>query len=64
MAAKKTKGRPGVPGRKHMSNFNDLYDHVAADRSRAMQLLGIQDIRCVKIGCLIGTTRSRTTSTT
>ena len=28
-----------------MSNFNDLYDHVAADRSRAMQLLGIQDIR-------------------
>ena len=55
MAAKKTKGRPGVPGRKHMSNFNDLYDHVAADRSRAMQLLGIQDIRCVKIGCLIGT---------
>ena len=45
MAAKKTKGRPGVPGRKHMSNFNDLYDHVAADRSRAMQLLGIQDIR-------------------
>ena len=38
-----------------MSNFNDLYDHVAADRSRAMQLLGIQDIRCVKIGCLIGT---------
>ena len=24
-----------------MSNFNDLYDHVAADRSRAMQLLGI-----------------------
>ena len=55
MAAKKTKERPGVPGRKHMSNFNDLYDHVAADRSRAMQLLGIQDIRCVKIGCLIGT---------
>ena len=55
MAAKKTKGCLGVPGRKHMSNFNDLYDHVAADRSRAMQLLGIQDIRCVKIGCLIGT---------
>ena len=28
-----------------MSNFNDLYDHVAADRTRAIQLLGIQDIR-------------------
>ena len=45
MAAKKTKGRPEPRERKHMSNFNDLYDHVAADRSRAMQLLGIQDIR-------------------
>lgn len=30
---------------KDMSNFNDLYDHVAADRTRAIQLLGIQDIR-------------------
>ena len=30
---------------KYMSNFNDLYDHVAADRTRAIQLLGIQDIR-------------------
>ena len=45
MAAKKTKGRPEPREGKHMSNFNDLYDHVAADRSRAMQLLGIQDIR-------------------
>ena len=30
---------------KDMSNFNDLYDHVATDRTRAIQLLGIQDIR-------------------
>ena len=45
MAAKKNRGAPRAPGRKLMSNFNDLYDHVAADRSRAMQLLGIQDIR-------------------
>lgn len=45
MAAKKTKGHHEPREGKHMSNFNDLYDHVAADRSRAMQLLGIQDIR-------------------
>ena len=49
-----------------MSNFNDLYDHVAADRSRAMQLLGIQDIRRKAVSELLAPapTRSRTTSTT
>ena len=38
-----------------MSNFNDLYDHVAADRSRAMQLLGIQDIRRKAVAELLAT---------
>lgn len=28
-----------------MSSFQDLYEHVAADRNRAMQFLAIQDIR-------------------
>ena len=51
----KNKGQSVPREGKDMSNFNDLYDHVAADRTRAIQLLGIQDIRCVKIGCLIGT---------
>ena len=41
----KNKGQSVPREGKDMSNFNDLYDHVAADRTRAIQLLGIQDIR-------------------
>ena len=41
----KNKGQSVPREGKYMSNFNDLYDHVAADRTRAIQLLGIQDIR-------------------
>ena len=41
----KNKGQSVPREGKDISNFNDLYDHVAADRTRAIQLLGIQDIR-------------------
>ena len=45
ITAMKNKGQSVPREGKDMSNFNDLYDHVAADRTRAIQLLGIQDIR-------------------